>query len=208
MEEVEMQWLRWSQHIQAIAQTGLAYARDPFDLERYQKLRDLAVQIAAAHLERPEDAVRAVLAAEQGYPTPKVDVRAVVFREGRVLLVREAADGRWSLPGGWADIGESPAQVATREVLEETGYQVRAAKVLAVYDKARHEHPPSMLYVYKLFFRCELIGGEARTSHETEAVGFFGREAIPPLSTGRVTTAQIRRMFEHHDREDLPADFD
>lgn len=196
------------QRIQAIAQTGLTYARDPYDRERYAELRELAVIMAAYGLARPSEAVRAAFALEEGYPTPKVDIRAVVFDRGRLLLVRERTDGLWSLPGGWADLGESPAQVAEREAQEESGYVVRARKLLAVFDKARHDHPPSMTYTYKLFIGCELLGGAPVTSLETDGTGFFARDQIPPLSRSRVTPAQIARMFEHHDHPDLPADLD
>lgn len=203
-----MQWLRWAQRIQAIAQIGLTYTRDPYDKERYEELRGLAVEIAAAHLGEPEEKVSVTFASESGYATPKVDVRAVVFRDGKLLLVQERQDGRWSLPGGWADIGESPGEMAVREVREETGYEVRPTKLLAVLDKAKHGHPPSLEYTYKLFIRCDFLGGEAATSIETGAVGFFGRDEIPPLSTHRVTANQIRRMFEHYDDPALPTDID
>jgi len=122
--------------------------------------------------------------------------------------MRESHDGLWSLPGGWADIGESPSQIAEREVLEETGFQVKARKLLALYDKARHAHPPEFWYCYKLFIRCELRGGAPASSIETLDVAFFGENELPPLSTPRVTEAQVRRMFEHLAHPDLPTDFD
>jgi ADP-ribose pyrophosphatase YjhB (NUDIX family) len=204
-----LQWLQWAKRIQAIAQTGLTYGRDPYDLERYQELQQLAAEIIATCGNQPFEAVQTVLAVEKGYPTPKVDVRAVVFdAAGRLLLVRETMDGRWSLPGGWADMGETPGEMAVREVCEEAGLQVRPTKLVAVYDKARHQPEPRLTDIYKIFIRCELLGGAPRTSLETDAVGFFGREEIPPLSTGRVNSEQIARMFAHYDQPDLPADFD
>jgi ADP-ribose pyrophosphatase YjhB (NUDIX family) len=204
-----MQWLRWVQRIQDIAQTGLAYAKDPYDRERYEQLRALAVEIGAAYLERPSAEVAALIASERGYPTPKVDVRAVVFDDqGRLLFAREHSDGAWSLPGGWADGGSTPGEMAARETWEETGYRVRPVKVLAAWDRDRQGHPPMAFACYKLFIRCELIGGEARPNHEILEVGFFGRDEVPPLSSGRVTLSQVRRMFEHYDAPLLPADFD
>lgn len=203
-----MQWLEWSRRIQALAQTGITYTRDPYDMQRYQELRRIAAEIAAAHLAVSTEQVEAVFALEQGYPTPKVDVRAVVFQEGKILLVRETSDGRWSLPGGWADDGETPAEMAVREVREETGYHVHPVKLLAVYDKARHDPRPDIRSVYKLFIRCELTGGQAATSLETSAVEFFARDRLPVLSIGRVTEGQIARMFWHLDNPDAPADFD
>jgi len=203
-----MQWFRWAQRIQAIAQTGLTYAKDPYDLERYAELRQLAVDIAAAHLPEPRAKVEQAFAVETGYPTPKVDVRAAVFDHGRLLLVRERSDGLWSLPGGWADVGLSPGEVAVKEVREESGYEVRPGKLLAVWDRSRHTHEPSVQSIYKLVIQCDLLGGHPAISLETSGVGFFDRHAIPPLSTGRVTPEQIKRIFEHYDRPGLPADLD
>jgi len=204
-----MSWLQWTRKLQAIAQTGLAYSKDVYDLERFQMLRDLAVEIGAAHLERPSAEVATLIASEKGYPTPKVDVRAVVFDpQGRVLLTQERSDHRWTLPGGWADGGSTPAQMAERETLEETGYRVKATKVLAVWDRDAQGHPPMAFACYKLFFRCDLLGGSPASSHETEAVGFFEKENLPALSTGRVTAAQLARMFEHRDHPELPTDFE
>jgi ADP-ribose pyrophosphatase YjhB (NUDIX family) len=201
-------WLAWAQQLQAIAQTGLTYAKDPYDLERYRQLRELAVEIAADHLVASREQVSAAFALGSGYPTPKLDVRAVVFQGEEILLVRERAVAKWSLPGGWADVGQSLGEVAARETLEESGYEVRPVKLLAVLDKARHAHPPSLDYAYKCFLSCRLEGGEARTSHETDAVGFFAAQALPELDDHRVTRAQLARMFEHRADPSLPADFD
>jgi ADP-ribose pyrophosphatase YjhB (NUDIX family) len=201
-------WLRWAERLQAMAQAGLTYAHDPYDLDRYRELRAIAVEMAARHLGLPAEAVAPGFAAGTGYPTPKVDVRAAVFRDGRLLFVRERAIARWSLPGGWADVGQSPGEVAAKETLEESGFRVRPVKLLAVLDKSRQDHPPAIDYVYKLFIRCVLEGGEAQTSHETDAVGFFGPDDLPELETGRVTRAQVRRIFEHEADPSLPADFD
>lgn len=202
-------WLKWAQQIQSIAQAGLTYGKDPYDLERYQELRRLAAEIIATHTSIPFDTVSTVLEGEQGYLTPKVDVRAAVFdAQGRLLLVRERAEGHWSLPGGWADVGESPGEIAAREVREESGFEVRPVKLLAVLDRAKHPHPPLLWHVYKLVIRCELVGGAAHESLETSGVGFFDRDDIPPLSLSRVTEAQIRRVFEHYDDPGLAPDFD
>ncbi|MFZ5826245.1 MAG: NUDIX hydrolase [Bacillota bacterium] len=202
-------WFQWAQRIQAIAQTGLTYGRDPYDLERYAELRSIAAEILSAHTTATPDQWGAALAPERGYPTPKVDIRAVVFdAEERILLVRERAEGLWSLPGGWADAGATPGEMAAREVQEESGYLVRPVKVLAVYDRARHPHPPLLWPCYKLFIRCELVGGQAAHSLETDGVGFFAATDLPPLSVGRVTEQQLDRLFEHYRQPDLPTDFD
>ncbi|HYF80084.1 MAG TPA: NUDIX hydrolase [Symbiobacteriaceae bacterium] len=202
-------WLGWAQRIQSIAQAGLTYSKDPYDLERFTQLRELAAEIMAQHTTVPHELLRTALSLEEGYLTPKVDVRAVVFdAEGRLLLVRERAKGEWSLPGGWADVGDSPGEVAARETAEESGYIVKPMKMLAVYDRAKHDHPPLIWYTYKLFIRCTLLSGSPRESLETSGAAFFARDGLPALSRGRVTAAQIRRMFEHYDDPTLPTDFD
>lgn len=203
-----MQRLAWVQRLQTIGQAGLTYARDPYDRQRYEQLQELAAEIAASVAPATTDSWLEIIRAEKGYATPKLDVRAVVEREGKLLFMRETQDGLWSLPGGWADIGESPSQIAEREVLEETGFQVKANKLLALFDKARHEHPHEFWYCYKLFIRCELLGGAPARGIETLDVAFFGVNELPPLSTPRVTEGQVRRMFEHIATPDLPADFD
>lgn len=201
-------WLRRAQRIQSIAQAGLTYARDPYDRERYEELRRLAVEMAAEGAGAPEEAVRAAFASGTGYPTPKVDVRAVVFRESELLLVREARTARWTLPGGWADVGDTPGAAAERETLEESGYRVHAEKVLALLDKTRHEHPPSLEYTYKILIGCRLEGGEPRTSHEVDGVGFYAEDALPELDMDRTTPGQVALAFSHHRDPARPTDFD
>lgn len=201
-------WLRWAERLQAIAQTGLAYAKDPYDRERYDELRRIALEMAADGVGRPADEVAVAFAKELGYPTPKVDVRAVVFRGDDLLLVRERRSGRWCFPGGWADVGDTPGSAAERETLEESGYRVRAAKLLALLDKARQEHPPSIDYTYKVLVGCRLLDGEPVTSHEIDAVGFFARGAAPDLDLDRTTPGQVRLAWQHHDDPGRPADFD
>jgi ADP-ribose pyrophosphatase YjhB (NUDIX family) len=200
--------LRWAQRIQALAQVGLTYAQDPFDRERYEELRRMSLEMAASATQAPVDELRAVFASDLGYPTPKVDVRAVVFRGDEVLLVREARTGAWTFPGGWADIGDTPASAAEREAFEESGYRVRAFKVLALLDKSRHEHPPSLDYAYKVLVGCELLGGEPLLSHETTGVGFFARDALPELDTHRTTRGQVLLAYAHKADPSRPTDFD
>ena len=196
--------------MQALAQNGLAFSCDPYDIERYTALRELAAEVVATHSAVSIDTVLGLFAAGSGYATPKVDVRGAVFREdGALLLVRERSDGAWTVPGGWVDVGESPSEAVAKEVREESGYVVRAAKLLAVLDRDRHGHPPIAHQVYKLFLRCEILGGEAAaTGIETDGVGFFQSTNIPPLSLTRVTPAQIVRLFEHYEHPEWPADFD
>ena len=201
-------WLDWMQRLQAIAQTGLTYARDPFDVERYKAVREVAAEMAATHTDADVTHVRDLFASEVGHATPKVDVRAVVFRGEAILLVRERAEGLWTLPGGWADIGESAGEAVAREAYEESGYRTRAVKLLALYDRNKHAHPPYPFHTYKLFFQCELIGGEPMHSMETDGVEFFREDKLPELSVTRVTPGQIARLFEHLRHPDWPTDFD
>lgn len=201
-------WLDWARRVQAIAQSGLAYSPNQYDLERYEALREIAAEMMAAGSAGDVAVFRNCFAAERGYATPKVDVRGAVFREGRILLVLEREDGGWTLPGGWADVGESPAEAIVREVREESGYETRALKLLAVYDRNRHAHPPIPFHAYKIFFQCEVMGGAPAASNETAGVDWFAESALPALSTSRVTAAQIHRFFEHDRHPEWATDFD
>jgi len=200
--------LEWARKVQAIAQNGLAFSRDPFDRQRYQELEQLTATMLSAELEVPLERARAFWEGERGYATPKVDVRGGVFRGAEVLLVRERSDGRWSLPGGWVDVNDAPSAAVAREIREESGYEARPVKLAALVDKNRHPHPPGVHHIYKLFFLCELTGGSPATSIETDAVGFFPVTALPELSTGRVIAAQIERLYRHQLDRSLPTEFD
>jgi len=205
----EPAWLLWARELQAIAQTGLAFGADAYDLERYQRLRAIAAEMLAQGSGGEPALIKGLFEQDLGYPTPKVDVRGAVFREQRILMVREVSDGAWTLPGGWADVNQSPRECVEREVREESGFEAHAIKLAAVYDYQRQGHQRSHPYsIYKLFFLCELTGGEARGSIETSAVDFFALEHLPPLSLGRITANQIARMFAHRQQPDLATEFD
>jgi ADP-ribose pyrophosphatase YjhB (NUDIX family) len=205
----DIRWLEWIKRIRSIAQTGLTYAHDPYDVDRYKALQVIAAEMLAAGSGVEPSVIAGLLEKETGYATPKVDMRGVVFCEDKLLMVRERSDGKWTLPGGWADVCASPAENVEREIYEESGFTARAQKILAVFDRAKHPHePPLAFHVFKLFMLCTLTGGTAKTSTETDAISFFAEKEIPELSIGRVTPAQIRRMFEHHHQPDLPTDFD
>ena len=205
----EPDWLVWARELQAIAQTGLAFTDSPYDIDRYRAIERLAVAMMAAGSDLPASRIADLFAGEAGYATPKVDVRGAVIRGDEILLIREASDGRWALPGGWADVNQSPSECVVREIFEESGYEARAVKLAAVWDRRRQgHHPPLPFHIYKLFFLCELVGGAARPSHETTAVGFFRPDALPELSTGRTLARQIHRMFDHRRDPALPTDFD
>jgi len=200
--------LEWARKLQALAQNGLTFSRDPFDRERYTQLQELAVQMLATELAIPAGQARAFWEGERGYATPKVDVRGGVFDGDQVLLVRERSDGRWTLPGGWVDVNDAPSEAVAREIHEESGYRARAVKLAALVDKNRHPHPPGVYHIYKLFFVCELAGGSPRAGAETDAVAFFPVRALPQLSTGRVLGPQIERLYQHRLNPGLPTDFD
>ncbi len=206
----EDRWLTWVKALRSLAQSGLTYAENPFDLERYARVQAIAAEMAAGYGQADVAAIRSLFAREQGYETPKVDVRGVVFREARILLVRELQDGgRWTLPGGWADVNDQPSEAVEREVWEESGYRVRAEKLLAVYDRRLHGHtPPALWGIYKLFFRCRLIDGEPTPSIETTGATFFAQGEVPELSLGRTTPKEITRLFDHYRHPDWPTDFD
>lgn len=202
-------WLDWTVRLQAIAQNGLTFARESYDIERYKVVREVAAEMIAAGADLDMTIVRNALDQDSGYATPKVDVRGVVFREDRLLMVKERVDGGWTLPGGWADVCLSPAENVVKEIFEESGYQTRAMKILAIFDRNQHPHEPRFpFHVYKLFFLCQVIRGEATPSPETEAVGWFEEAELPPLCVSRVTRWQIHRMFEHHRNPNLRTDFD
>lgn len=196
---------------QAIAQTGLEYTRDPYDLERFVALRELAVRMAARLGEAEPERVAKLFEAERGYATPKIDVRGAAFdAEGRILMVREVLDeGRWTLPGGWADVNVTPAENVAKEVREESGFEVRVVKCAAVWDRTRQGHQPQFFSAAKLFYVCAIAGGAAASSLETSEVAFFAEDAVPAeLSIGRVLPCQITRMFAHWRDPSLPTEFD
>jgi ADP-ribose pyrophosphatase YjhB (NUDIX family) len=200
--------LQLSREILAIAQTGLAFTKDPYDVQRYERLRELAAGLLAPSLSMESLALIELLSREKGYATPKVSTRAAVFKEGRILMVRETSDGLWCLPGGWADVNQSPVECTEREVFEESGYTARCIKLAGVWNDAVHDVRPKFFHEYKLFFLCELTGGEQRTSIETDAIDFFAEDALPPLSKNRVNEEQVARMFDHYRDPSLPTDFD
>jgi ADP-ribose pyrophosphatase YjhB (NUDIX family) len=211
MNSREPDWLTWARELQAIAQTGLAFTRDPYDRERYEHLRELSARIFNAHTGTPVDHIVDLFSRETGYATPKLDIRAAVFdHQDRMLMVREVADGgRWTLPGGWADVNITPAENAVKEVREESGYAVAVSKLAAVWDRTRQGHPDGVFSCCNMYFICELVGGEATTSIETSEVDWFSEQDIPAdLSLARVLPGQIKRLFLHRRQPDLATDFE
>ena len=203
-------WMRWVKALQAISQTGLHFAKEEYDRRRYREIGQIAAEMLARHSTLTEEEVVALHASEFGYATPKVDVRGVAFQGDKILLVREIADaGRWTLPGGWADVNETPSEAVSREVLEESGFETRVVKLLAVYDRTKQGHlPPFPYHVYKLFFLCEITGGEPQPNDEASEIAFFAENEIPELSVSRVKREQLQRFFHHRRHPDLPTEYD
>jgi len=204
----EPSWLVVGRELRAIGQIGLTFSRDPFDRQRFERILELAATLIAAGSGENRETLLDYFREHTGYATPKVDVRAAAFREGRILLVRELSDGCWTLPGGWADVNQSAAECAVRELKEESGFEGRALKLAAVHDYRKRNRRHHLDSIYKLFFICELTAGSAQPSIETSEVSFFARDALPALSIGRTSAAQIERMFEHVENPQLPTDFD
>ena len=195
----------------ALAQDGLLYAADDYSRDRYQKVGRLSAELLATVSGRPAGELVLELGRDSGYATPKVDVRGALFDDHeRVLLMQEKTDGRWSLPGGWADPGDSPSAAVTREVLEETGYHSSVIKLIACWDRELQDNPPPMpVHVYKLFFLCRQQGpAQPPATLETLDVGWFSLDALPPLSLGRVNHRQVERALAHHRDPLLPTEFD
>jgi ADP-ribose pyrophosphatase YjhB (NUDIX family) len=204
MADTKFNWFDIAKRLKAISQAGRHFAKDDYELKRHEDIEQIAAEIFERHTENM-DAIQAlgILQEDAGYPTPKVDCRGVVFRDDKILMVKEIADGGWTLPGGWCDTGTTPSQNVAREVREESGYTVKATKLLAVYDRDNQGHTPS------LFFLCELLGGEPTPSNETSEVAWFAEDDLPEnLSNGRTLHHELHQFFEHHRNPSLPTTFD
>ncbi len=190
------QWVEWAQRIQALSQSGLAFSKDNYDIERYEELRIISAEIMQEHTGLEMQKIKDFFLNDTGYQTPKVDVRGVIFQDDKILMVKEKLDDRWSLPGGFCDIGLSAAENIIKEIKEESGYDAVPTKLLAVWDKNKHPHPPEPFHYYKLFIQCDIIGGQPEKGIETSDIKFFSESDIPDLSANRVVESQIRTIFE------------
>ncbi len=200
--------LEWSREIQALSQTGLTFSQTDYDVKRYERLSELAAEMAAEASNLDKRDLEKIFLAHPGYATPKVDVRGAVIEGGKILLVQERMDERWCMPGGWADVGETPAEMVVREVWEESGFHVQPKKVIAVCDANRGGRPIEFFHAYKVIFACAITGGAARPSDETMAVDFFSFDDLPPLSTARTNRAHLTEVRAHLTDDVRPAAFD
>jgi ADP-ribose pyrophosphatase YjhB (NUDIX family) len=193
---LKYKWKELAQELLSIAQEGLTYSKDRYDIDRFKRLKAISARIMSDFTDTNLEKLTALYAEEKGYSTPKLDIRGAIFQNRKLLLVQEKDTQKWSIPGGWADVGLSPAENVVKEVAEEAGLQVKPLKILAVWDKRFHAHPPDSYHVYKIVFLCEIIGGTLTPGFETRDVRYFAQDEIPPLSTNRITSEQIDFLFE------------
>ena len=198
--EFENKWVQWAVELQSLAQAGLTYGKDAFDLQRYQRIRDISAQMMSHMTEIPLDRVKDLFCGDRGYQTPKLDTRAAIFEDGKILLVRER-DGRWSLPGGWVDMDISVGENVVKEVREEAGLTVTAEKVIAVQDRAKHNLPVYAYGVCKVFVQCAVVGGAFEENLETTESGYFSLEELPELAEEKNTKEQIALCFQAYHAE-------
>ncbi len=190
-------WLSIAREIQQLSQTGLAFAVTDYEKQRYKRLIEIVSEITSDHTDLEKENLEKVLMKQPGYATPKIDVRAAVIKEDKILLVQERTDKRWAMPGGWADVGNIPSEVAIRETKEESGFDIKPLKVIGVFDANRSGTPLEFFHAFKIIFLCELLGGKAATSDETDAVDFFSFEELPPLSKNRTNQRHINEIIAH-----------
>lgn len=201
-------WLEWAREIQALSQAGSHYAEDNYQRERYARLSEIAAEIISTHSDLQLEPLHQLFKQQIGYPTPRVDVRAAVFRDGKLLLVRERDDGGWTMPGGWADVGDIPSEAAERETLEEAGFRVKARKLVGIYD-ANRTGPLEVFHAFKIIFLCDILDGAASPSYETSEVSFFGPDEIPErMSRERTKIRHIQDAFNALRDPQQPAAFD
>jgi ADP-ribose pyrophosphatase len=205
---MEEKWLYWAKRLQSIAQAGLEYSRDKYDLERFQQVRDLSVEILNEYTGVSKERITTLFCNETGYQTPKVDIRAAVFKDNKILLVKESIDGCWSMPGGWAEVNLSVKENIIKEAKEEAGVNVAPKRIIAVLDRNRHNKPAFIYEIYKIFVLCDLVDGHFEKNIETEESGYFSLDSLPPLSVGRVTEEQIKMCFDAQLNENFTPIFD
>lgn len=203
----EMRWLDWAVELQSLAQVGLTYSKDAYDIERFERIREISAEMVAHKSEIPIDKVKNLFCNEAGYQTPKLDTRAAVFKDGKILLVREN-NGKWSLPGGWVDVNVSVGENAVKEVKEESGLDVRAERIIAVQDRNKHNLPVYAYGICKIFVLCSLIGGHFESNIETTGFDYFTLDDLPPLAEEKNNAKQVKMCFEAHENDNWQIKFD
>lgn len=195
MNESFPRWVSWAQELQSLAQAGLEYSKDPYDLDRFRRIREIAAEMTAEGTGLPLEQVTGLFCGESGYQTPKLDTRAALFQDGKILLVQER-DRRWALPGGWVDVDQSVRSNTVKEVLEEAGLEAEPLRLIAVQDRNLRNPPPYIYGVCKIFVLCRALGGQFRPNLETLDSGYFPLDALPPLSEEKTTAQQIELCFQ------------
>jgi len=183
--------------IKSIADIGLVYTEDDYDKDRYTELKEISLKLLTEVSDQPLKVLQNFLLPEKDYPTVKVDVRGFVLNDAdEILMVKESVDGKWTIPGGWADIGDSPSEAVLKEVKEETGFEAEVVRLLAIYDKRFHDHPPELFYIYKIMFFCKIVGGELQHGFDMQGADFFPMDELPELSKDRILESQLKHLFD------------
>lgn len=201
-------WLEIAREIQALSQSGLAFAQNEFEIDRYKKIESLSAKILAHCCDEPVENSLSIFSGQEGYATPKIDVRSAVIKDNKILLVKEKMDGRWAMPGGWADVGDFPSEVAIRETLEESGYNIKINKLIACFDANRSGRPLQFFHAFKIIFLCDCLEQASEHDHEILEVGFFEFDKLPPLSENRTNMKHINEVIAHLNDSNRPAAFD
>lgn len=194
MDKAEL-WLKWAIELQSLAQAGLTYGKDLYDRERYERIREISAEMLAHKADISNEKVKELFCNESGYQTPKLDTRAAIFDKNKILLVREN-NGKWSLPGGWVDVTVSVGENVIKEVKEEAGLDVKIDKVIAIQDRAKHNSPPSVYGICKIFAQCSVLGGKFEPNIETTESGYFSEDALPDIAAEKNNEEQIKMCFE------------
>lgn len=205
---MKLKWLKWANEIQSIAQAGLIYSKDKYDLERFNQLKDLSAEIISEYTEVETEKIKDLLNNEEGYLTPKVDIRGAIIKENKILLVKESIDGSWSMPGGWADVNLSISENVIKETKEEAGANIVPKKIIAILDRNRHNKPITMQSIYKIFVLCDFIDAKFENNIETEESKFFELDNLPKLSIARNTKEQIEMCFDSYNKKVIETVFD
>lgn len=205
---MEEKWLTWAKRLQSIAQAGITYSKDKYDIERFQEIRDLSSEILSNYTDLSNEKVKDLFCNETGYQTPKVDVRCAIFINDKILLVKENLDNKWSLPGGWAEVNLSIKENAIKESFEEAGINVKPKKLIALLDKSKHSTTLNPYGIYKAFVLCEFINGDFKENIETDESRLFSLDNLPTLSTERNNYDQIKMCFDFNENQNLDTIFD